>query len=295
MKKNNTYIIVIIIIIIIIISIILLINILYYYNYLKIVEYFRSGSDKLYNNIEKPLKRKIWAMSFGGCGQNYYDALERISNELNQTNIFDEVILFTDKDLKNDPEFWNKNGTFIDNNKRGCGFWTWKSYLIGKTLQKMNDNDILLYLDVGCEIVNNEDSYDRLKQLIDKCDKFNILYTKAGHDMKTYCKMDLFEYMGMIDNEKMDSDQYQSGLLLIKKNDLITDLIKDWYNISCNYHLIDDSPSILQNYSGFIEHRHDQAILSFLIKSDKYNKSMNNATNILIDYYPILFSRKRNG
>ena len=285
MKKNKIY--NSIVIVILFFSIFVLSYILYYYGYntnvLDITESFDSS------------KQKLWAMSFGGCGQNYYDALDRISNELKQIKVFDEIVLFTDKDLRNDKEFWNKHGNFIENNKRGCGFWTWKSYIISKTLKKMNNNDILLYADVGCEIVNNEDSYDRMKQLIDKCNKYNILYTKAGHDMKTYCKMDLFEYMGMINDKIMNSDQYQAGLLLIKKNVLTSDFIDEWYNISCNYHLIDNSPSILQNSPEFIEHRHDQSIFSLLLKSDKYNKSMDNNDNIIIDYYPILISRKKNG
>ena len=45
-------------------------------------------------------------------------------------------------------------------------------------------------------------------------------------------------------------------------------LIDEWYNISCDYHLIDDSPSIISNHNEFREHRHDQSILSLLIKKN---------------------------
>ena len=37
--------------------------------------------------------------------------------------------------------------------------------------------------------------------------------------------------------------------------------------------MIDDSPSINENYKNFKEHRHDQAILSLLLK--KYNITSN--------------------
>ncbi len=50
-------------------------------------------------------------------------------------------------------------------------------------------------------------------------------------------------------------------------------IIDFWYNIGCNYHMIDDSPSIKENYNNFIEHRHDQAIFSLLLK--KYNITSN--------------------
>ena len=47
------------------------------------------------------------------------------------------------------------------------------------------------------------------------------------------------------------------------------DLVNEWYNISCNYHMIDDTPSIIPNVGSFKEHRHDQSIFSLLTK--KYN------------------------
>ena len=54
--------------------------------------------------------------------------------------------------MYNDKEFWKKNGDFIEKNKRGYGYWLWKSYIIKKTMDMMKDGDILLYLDSGCEI-----------------------------------------------------------------------------------------------------------------------------------------------
>ena len=77
-------------------------------------------------------KCKIYAMTFGGGGKNYYDAVNRLNNELKVVNIFDNIILKYDTDLKNDIEFWNKHGNFIENNKRGYGYWLWKPYLILK-------------------------------------------------------------------------------------------------------------------------------------------------------------------
>ena len=40
----------------------------------------------------------------------------------------------------------------ITKNPRGYGYWLWKSYIIKKTIEKMSDDDILLYLDCGYEI-----------------------------------------------------------------------------------------------------------------------------------------------
>jgi hypothetical protein len=46
-------------------------------------------------------------------------------------------------------------------------------------------------------------------------------------------------------------------------------LVNEWYEISSDYHNIDDSESIIPNFECFLEHRHDQSIFSLLTK--KYN------------------------
>ena len=66
---------------------------------------------------------KIYFITFGAGGQNYYDAVERLGQQSNQINLFNHIILYTDEDLKQDTEFWSKHSTFIENNKRGYGYW----------------------------------------------------------------------------------------------------------------------------------------------------------------------------
>jgi hypothetical protein len=66
--------------------------------------------------------------------------------------------------------------------------------------------------------------------------------------------------------------------------------VNEWYILGCNYHLIDDTNSITDNDSEFVDHRHDQSIFSLLIKKYKYDKE----DNIFNDRI-IKISRKRNG
>jgi len=221
-------------------------------------------------------------MTFGG-GQNYINAVNRIGNKLEATNEFDHIIKYTDNDLKNDIEFWNKHETFITNNIRGYGYWIWKPYLILKTLNTMNENDILFYIDAGCEVISTNESKEKIKQLKDQCDNYNILYTQLLHLEKEWTKMDLFEYMNLNNESIKNSNQIQAGLSILKKTEKTINFITDWYNISCNYHLIDDSPSKSVNDEAFKEHRHDQSIFSLLLKTDKYN-IFNTSNNEITDY-----------
>ena len=76
------------------------------------------------------------------ANNNYIEGLNRIKKEAESLNIFDNILCYTYTDLKLDDIFWNQHGLFIDNNKKGGGYWLWKSYLILKTLNSMKDNDI---------------------------------------------------------------------------------------------------------------------------------------------------------
>jgi hypothetical protein len=265
----------------IIIFIFIHISYYYYYYYYYYTENFDTNS-----------RQKLWALSFGGGNQNYYNAVFRINQELNETKVFDNIIIYIDDDLKNDESFWKTHKDFIENNKRGYGYWIWKPYLIKTALEKMETNDILVYLDAGCEIERNETTHTKILELINKCNKYEILYTLTGHNEKMYTKMDLIEYMNMNNENVKNSTENQATIIFLKKNEKIVNFINEWYNIACNYHLLDDSPSISKNDSSFVEHRHDQSIFSLLTKTQKYNLS--NENNI-IDSYPFLLSRKRDG
>ena len=214
---------------------------------------------------------------------NYIDAGKRLLKQANDINLFTKTILYTPENLKEDTEFWNKHSAFINMNKRGYGYWLWKSYIIKKTMENMNEGDILLYLDCGCEIDNRKKN--KLIEYIDIVKKNNIKMidspTSSTCLEKYWCKMDLIETLEMNDEMYLNTPQRQAGALLILICNETQALVNEWYNIGCNYHNIDDSPSILPNLPGFKEHRHDQSIFSLLSKKYKlYNSKYSLRTSI---------------
>jgi len=206
-------------------------------------------------------------LTFGTTGE-YEKRAERLVNLMKELDIFDKIILLTEQDLKNDPIFWNQHKTFIENNKRGYGYWVWKSYIIKKHLEILNDNDTLLYLDSSIIFRASKDKF---------IDLFNIV--KRDYIIGSYCRVKCLEYvwnkMDLIENLDMNHDTYlntrqrQAGSIMILNNKKTRELIDNWYTLSSQYHFIDDTPSIIKNISGFKEHRHDQSIYSLLTK--KYN------------------------
>ena len=70
------------------------------------------------------------------------------------------------------------------------------------------------------------------------------------------------------------------GIVILRKNFLVINIIKKWYISCCNYDILDDYSSNISNDPEFIEHRHDQAIYSLLCYKYKV-KSINDET-----YFP---------
>lgn len=218
-----------------------------------------------------PSQRK-WFITFGGPSHDYHNAVTRICREANEIGAFDHIIGYTEKDLMNDAAFWDKHAGFILANKRGYGYWTWKSYLTKKMLEKMNENDILVYADAGCKI--NPHGKPRLLEYFDIVNKskFANFSFQMEHLEKTWTKMDIIDYYDANQSNIVETGQLISGVYILRKCQHTTDLIDRWYEATCNYHLSDDSPSYIPNDASFSENRHDQSLFSVVRK--KYGSDM---------------------
>ena len=206
-----------------------------------------------------------------GSHANYINAANRLTDQVKELEIFDEIKNYNSNSLKNDPEFWDKHKDFCEKNRRGYGYWLWKPYLIKKTMEQLKDGDIVLYLDCGCEIDVNEKSY--LNEMIDIVKTDNIIGTLTLAD-KDWNKMDLILKLDMNDIDVLKTPQHQAGALMFLVCDTTRNIVNEWYNIGCDYHNIDDSPSISKNLDCFRQHRHDQSIFSLLTKKHNvYSKS----------------------
>jgi hypothetical protein len=229
---------------------------------------------------------KKYFITFGAGGDNYIDAGKRLIKQAEDIDLFDKNILFTDKELIIDNTFWNKHYQFIEKNNRGYGYWLWKSYIILKTMNEMKNGDILLYLDCGCEIM--KDKKNLIIEYFNYIKEDKIIANEIETLEGQFSKMDLINYLQLKNDNIINSYQREAGAIMFYINDEIRQFVKEWYDISSKYHLIDDSPSKLQNVNNFIEHRHDQSIFSLLTK--KYNIFSKKKISNIINY-----SRNRTG
>ena len=83
---------------------------------------------------------------------------------------FDEVFSYNYSDI--DDEFKEKNKHILEQ-PRGAGFWLWKPYIIKKTLEKIEENDLLFYSDSGISFIR---PIDDLIKIMDETDEKLLLF-----------------------------------------------------------------------------------------------------------------------
>ena len=232
-------------------------------------------------------------LTFGGPTESYRAAVKRLNKEAETMNVFSSVTTLNDDDLKEHTQFWAKHGDYILSNPRGYGYWVWKPYLILEELNKIPDGDILLYTDAGCEL--NPFAKTRFFDLVKMTIAKKIIGTHCISTDDTYTKYDTIFKMGMSDKPVLlRKNQMQTGCLMMVKCPEIMTLIRDWNDWMQDYHMIDDSPSVLPNGPQFVEHRHDQSVFNMLVKSrGLINYDVEPADNRIEN--PIWYCRNRSG
>jgi hypothetical protein len=172
-----------------------------------------------------------------------------------------------------DKEFYENNkeildAKFCESGTRPCaGYWLWKPYFINRVMNKANDGDYVVYVDAGCEIINN------LQHIADAMDQDIFLFTN-GMMHRDWCKGDVMqninhEYFSIHDPTYFNYQQVQASAMWIKVTPFSRKFIKEWLLWCQMPGMIDDSPSIIPNHPEFANHRYDQSIITCL--SIKYN------------------------
>ncbi len=194
--------------------------------------------------------------------KKYSNTLNRIRKEAFDMKVFDEIYAFDEDDL--DKEFKSKHREFIENNKRGYGYWIWKPQVIKQILSKIPENSVIVYADAGCTLDRNKRR--ELQEYIYSFDQKGVIAFEWFGD--TESKLTKMDCIHTIFKEGEKTRPFIATAVMFKKTKFSVDFVDEWlkYCESDNYHLLDDSPSVLKNTEDFYEHRHDQSIFSLLCK-----------------------------
>lgn len=154
---------------------------------------------------------------------------------------------------------------------RGAGFWAWKPEVILDALHR-HPTEQILYLDASTGIKEDPRPFFEHKN-------FYIIETKFVN--KHWTKRDCFIRMGCDEEEFWNCNQIWAGVILVTAQ--MEFLLHEWKRLCCLREVITDDPNILglPNLDGFIDHRHDQSILTNLVK---YYYLQTGVINIFTDY-----------
>lgn len=196
--------------------------------------------------------------------KNFKQASFRLKIEASKLNYFKNIAVYDPTDLTMELK---KTGLL--QYKRGYGLWSWKPEIILNEMTLIEENDYIIYLDAGCFVYKHKE-WDLLFSLLRHNDMvcFNI-----DNKIKNWVKKDVLYYFNVCGKRDiLNSYLVAGGVLFFKKNKRTLAFLKEWRKIMYdNSNLLLDVPTkeISKENIEFIEHRHDQSILTLLLLKSK--------------------------
>lgn len=206
---------------------------------------------------------QIHFCTFGNT-QLFALSLHILSDEAKSSGYFNTINVYTEFDIPYEYQ------TFMTENKRGYGYWIYKPLLLLDMFKKTKAGDIIVYADAGCAISTTEEAKANWKSWIHDIitHESHIVSFQTPHTEEKYTKAELFELMKCNEDKYTKTGIFQASVQLYMNTSENVSLIEEQLRIMKydNYHYLTDAPSYIQNPDTFIDHRHDQSILSLLYK-----------------------------
>ena len=192
---------------------------------------------------------------------------------------FDECFSYRIKDI--DERFYLKNKHILEQ-PRGAGYWIWKYYFADKILKDKNTtkDDIIFYADSGSHFVGK---IDKIIEVFQR-DNLSVMTYSQLYISSMWTKRDAFILTGCDEPKYSDTSQRVGGFFMFKKDDFSINFFEELLNYSQDYRIITDSANEcgLPNYPDFIEHRHDESLISLISKKyDLYPYKNPNQTGFI--------------
>ena len=164
-----------------------------------------------------------------------------------------------------DPAFQSRHADILST-PRGAGLWLWKPYIINKTLHSMRDGEYLIYADAGIYFVGPV--HQALLHMEARDDVFHgVLLTSVFHPMFRWCKRDAFVRQRCDTDACHQANQIDGAFSFWRRGPHALRVANAWLADAADYASISDAANVegLPNLEGFVDHRHDQAILTNVV------------------------------
>lgn len=229
-------------------------------------------------------------ITFGAGRSGWIGAAKRITAEAQRTGLFEFSFNLDERWLKAwDPEIYeiglNLRKTMP---ARGFGYWTWKpSVLLWAHLNFPNHQ--IVYVDAGSQFKTGNLKKSELAEDLNASTKFGgLAWALDGYIESVWTKVEVFNHLNL-DDEFRTTPQIQSGFIALPQSSPRYSLIQNWRELAKTeegFYFTDQS-NVVQP-PEFIEHRHDQSILSCLWKRSGFPLILDKTNPSQSNLYPII-------
>jgi hypothetical protein len=173
---------------------------------------------------------------------------------------FDRICAFDERHVRQ-TDFFRRHQAILSA-ARGAGYWLWKPYYIAEVLEQAAEDDVVVYCDSGNEFIADPRPLIEICQngdgpmLFQTHDNLNIAWTKRDCFVGMDCDKPQFHH----------AQQLAGGLQIYRRCAASLEFVQSQLSYCSRSELLTDADNTcgLPNYPEFVEHRHDQSIMSLL-------------------------------
>jgi glycosyltransferase involved in cell wall biosynthesis len=169
---------------------------------------------------------------------------------------FDGAFVYAESDL---VEVKKRLPPGLVEKTRGYMLWSWKPYVILDAVRRVEDGDVVVYCDAA--MIFTGSVRDRYMDLLARDDV--LLFENRGRRNRDWCKRDCFVEMDCDETPFHDATQVNAAVQMYRKTYRSENFLEEYAAHCSNERAMDDIYRI-PNYDGFVDHRHDQSVLTNL-------------------------------
>lgn len=205
-------------------------------------------------------RRKIIVINYATDGSDGTKDLvgkaQEQSRQIRRFNV-DEVINYTPEKIK-DTDFYRAHRETLTK-PRGGGLWLWKPYIILQTLNSMETNDLLVYVDCDIDVRRN------LVFFASEAERKGFTAISSPFLNWTYTKRECLVALDADQEPYLTIPQIWAAVLAFQNSPETRQFVLEWLLACTNPKCLwDENISGIPEYDGFTAHRHDQSVLTVM-------------------------------
>jgi len=214
--------------------------------------------------------RTTGLISFAGGSPAWRRVRKRFQREAFDTGFFGPIEIYDDKRLSKEfPEFFDNRQALFSKPSLGFGFWSWKPFLIQKFLEEMHPKcERVVFLDAGSHFNVNHQSRKRFREYEELVDQNGYLFMKMNHLIeREWTSSEVLDYFRLGQRDRA-SGQIVGGFNIWTHQDKSLSLLSTWDAAMTVAEGRLLRGSVGQQEPHLRAHRHDQSLLSCLVKKN---------------------------